>query len=160
MPEKRERWAAEHPRCDRIQNGMILVFLGIWAIDSFVLNVTTLGMLFPQTTRLLAAVPLFLIGVYLVKNSHDTIFSDEDGGQALVVTGVYRLCRHPMYLGVVAILLSLSVYSSSLVSIIIVAGLFTFYNRFVTYEEKQLVELFGDEYREYQNRVSKWIPRP
>jgi protein-S-isoprenylcysteine O-methyltransferase Ste14 len=38
--------------------------------------------------------------------------------------------------------------------------LFTFYNRFVTYEEKQLVELFGDEYREYQSRVSKWIPSP
>ena len=157
MPEKREGWAAEHPRCDRIQNGMIFVFLGIWAIDSLILNAPAL---FPPTTRLLAAVPLFLIGVYLLKSSHDTIFSDEDGGQVLVVTGVYRLCRHPMYLGVVAILLSLSVYSSSIVSIIIVAGLFTFYNRFATYEEKQLVELFGDEYREYQSRVSKWIPRP
>ncbi len=160
MPEKREGWAAEHPRCDRIQNGMILVFLGMWAIDSFVLNATTLRVLFPQTTRLLAAAPLFLIGVYLLKSSHDTIFSDEDGRQVLVVTGVYRLCRHPMYLGVVLILLSLSVNTSSSASIITVAGLFTFYNRFATYEEKQLVELFGDEYREYQSRVSKWIPSP
>jgi protein-S-isoprenylcysteine O-methyltransferase Ste14 len=160
MPEKREGWAAEHPRCERIQNGMILVFLGVWAIDSFVLNATTLKVLFPQTTRLLAAVPLFLIGVYLMKKSYDTIFSDEDGKQVLVVTGVYRLCRHPMYLGVVLVLLSLSVYTSSIVSIIIAAGLFTFYNRFATYEEKQLVDLFGDEYREYQSQVSKWIPSP
>lgn len=160
MPEKREGWAAEHPSCDRIQNGMIYVFIGIWALDSFILNVTTLGTLVPTTTRLLAAVPLFFIGVYLVKSSHDTIFSDEDGGQILVVTGVYRLCRHPMYLGVVSILLSLCIYSFSIASMLIVAGLFTFYNRFATYEEKQLVELFGDEYREYQSRVSKWIPSP
>lgn len=160
MPEKREGWAAEHPRCKTIQNGMIFVFLGVWALDSFVLNMTTLRMLFPPTTRLLAAVPLFLIGVYLMKSSIDTIFSDESGGQVLVVTGVYRLCRHPMYLGVVAILLSLSIFSFSMVSILLVAGLFAFYNRFATYEEKRLVELFGDEYREYQSQVSKWIPRP
>ena len=160
MPETREGWAAEHPRCDTIQNGMILVFLGVWVIDSFVLNLTTLGMLLPQATRLFVTVPLFVIGVYLAKSSHDTIFNDEDGKQVLMVTGVYRMCRHPMYLGVVVILLSLSVYSFSMASMTLVAGLFTFYNRFATYEEERLVELFGDEYREYQSKVSKWIPSP
>jgi protein-S-isoprenylcysteine O-methyltransferase Ste14 len=160
MPKKREGWAAEHPRCDRIQNGMILVFLGVWVLDTFIFNVTTLRMLLPTTTRLLLAVPLFVIGVYLVRSSHNTIFSDEDGQQVLVITGVYRLCRHPMYLGVMTILLSLSLYSFSISSIIIVAGLFIFYNRFATYEEERLEELFGDEYREYQNQVSKWIPSP
>ena len=160
MPEEREGWAAEHPRCDAIQNGMILVFLGVWVIDSFILNLTTLGMLIPSTTRLFVVVPLFVIGVYLVKSSHDTIFDDEDGKQGLVITGVYRMCRHPMYLGVVVVLLSLSVFSFSMASMIIVAGLFTFYNLFATYEEERLVELFGDEYREYQSKVSKWIPSP
>ena len=139
---------------------MILVFLGVWVIDSFLLNLTTLGMLIPSTTRLFVVVPLFVIGVYLVKSSHDTIFDDENGKQVLVVTGVYRICRHPMYLGVVVVLLGLSVFSFSMASMIIVAGLFTFYNLFATYEEERLVELFGDEYREYQSKVSKWIPSP
>jgi protein-S-isoprenylcysteine O-methyltransferase Ste14 len=33
------------------------------------------------------------------------------------------------------------------------------YDRFTAYEEEMLIESLGEEYREYQKRVHKWLPK-
>ena len=155
----REGLAEEHPSCDRVQSVMILVTLAVWGLDSFILNLTTfLRGSMPLPVRLLVGLALVAIGAYMGWGSHELIFGGE-GPPVLVDTGVYGLCRHPMYLGVVSLLLGLSVATFSVAALALSAVFFVLYDRFASYEEERLIELFGEEYREYRRRVPKWIPR-
>lgn len=78
----------------------------------------------------------------------------------LVIKGLYRYVRNPMILGVLLVLLgeALSLRSRN---ILIWAGAFFVINTiyFIVYEEPNLEERFGDEYREYKKHVSRWLPR-
>ena len=77
-----------------------------------------------------------------------------------VVTGLYRYVRNPMIFGVLTALLgeALSLWSKN---ILIWAGTFLIINTiyFIIYEEPDLENKFGAEYREYKKHVSRWLPR-
>ena len=151
--------AEEHPSCDRVQNMAIPLFLLVWGVDSFLLKWTTfLSASVPPPLRLLVGLLLVVFGGYMTWVSHETVFSDE-GSQGLIDWGVYGLCRHPMYLGVVSLFLGLSSATFSIAGSLISVALFILYDRFTAYEEERLVEVLGEEYREYQRRVPKWLPK-
>jgi len=155
----REGLADEHPNCDRVQNIAIPLFLVVWGVDSFLLKWTTfLSASVSSPLRLLGGLFLVVFGVYMTWVSHETVFSEE-GSQGLVDWGVYGLCRHPMYLGVVSLFLGLSFATFSVSAFLISVALFILYDRFTAYEEEMLVEALGEEYREYQRRVHKWFPK-
>lgn len=82
-----------------------------------------------------------------------------DETKRLVVVGLYRYVRNPMYVGVIAILLAQSLFfwSSQLLSY--TAFCFVVANVLVIgYEENRLRHKYGDEYRQYCDRVGRWIP--
>jgi protein-S-isoprenylcysteine O-methyltransferase Ste14 len=154
-----EDWAEEHPSCDRVQNVMILLTLAVWGLDSFIINWTTfLRGSVPLPLRLLVGLALVVIGAYMSWSSHETIFGG-DGPPVLVDSGVFGLCRHPMYLGIISLLLGLSIVTFSIAAFALSVAFFALYDRFATYEEERLIEMFGEDYREYQRRVPKWIPK-
>jgi protein-S-isoprenylcysteine O-methyltransferase Ste14 len=83
-----------------------------------------------------------------------------DAPRLLVVQGLYRFTRNPMYVGVASIIFGQAlVYGSRSVTIygcVAVAG----FNLFVLfYEEPTLKRLFGTQYEEYRTRVPRWIVR-
>ncbi len=82
-----------------------------------------------------------------------------DPPRALVVDGLYRFVRNPMYVAIVTSLLGqAAMYRSS--SVVWYAAIVTaaFHLRVVLYEEPKLTELFGDSYGDYVRRVPRWIP--
>jgi len=77
---------------------------------------------------------------------------------ALVKTGIYRITRNPMYVGLVFVLGAWCIYLDSPLALIGVAGFVLYVHAFqILPEERTLVKLFGDEYREYQSRVPRWL---
>jgi protein-S-isoprenylcysteine O-methyltransferase Ste14 len=81
-----------------------------------------------------------------------------DPSTALITTGVFRLSRHPMYLGFVLILLGVALLMGSLTPHAVVAGFAVFLDRvFIVFEENKLEETFGDTWLEYKKRVHRWI---
>lgn len=82
-----------------------------------------------------------------------------DPPTALVVRGLYRYVRNPMYLGA---LLMLAGEAFALRSMAIVwwgAAWFTTVNLIVLFhEEPTLTRRFGDSYRDYRSAVGRWIP--
>jgi protein-S-isoprenylcysteine O-methyltransferase Ste14 len=80
--------------------------------------------------------------------------------QHLVVSGLYRHVRNPMYLGVFSILAGESVlfWSFDVVTelAVVAAGAFVFV---LLYEEPTLRRSFGEEYQRYCTYVPRWIPR-
>ncbi len=77
---------------------------------------------------------------------------------ALVNTGIYKITRNPMYVGLVFFLSGWCIYLNSPAAIIGVAG-FMFYIQIfqILPEERILINLFGEEYIEYQSRVRRWL---
>jgi protein-S-isoprenylcysteine O-methyltransferase Ste14 len=78
----------------------------------------------------------------------------------LVIRGIYRYCRNPMYLGQLALLLGLFVYRGEallLVHLALYAGVVRAY--VVRWEEPELRRRFGEEYLRYLERVPRWLPR-
>jgi protein-S-isoprenylcysteine O-methyltransferase Ste14 len=80
--------------------------------------------------------------------------------QHLVVTGVYRYVRNPMYLAVAAIILGQALLLAD-ERLIVYAALFwlTCHLFVVIYEEPTLRRTFGAEYEAYRTHVPRWIPR-
>jgi protein-S-isoprenylcysteine O-methyltransferase Ste14 len=83
-----------------------------------------------------------------------------DPPKQLVVRGLYRYVRNPMYVGVISILMGESLFFESLallryaIAFFILAHLFT-----VLYEEPLLLRTFGQSYQAYRDRVHRWLPR-
>jgi protein-S-isoprenylcysteine O-methyltransferase Ste14 len=77
---------------------------------------------------------------------------------ALVTTGIYRLSRNPMYVGLACFLLAWTAFLAALWPL---AGpiLFVFYiNRFqIEPEERLLAQRFGEDFKNYQARVRRWL---
>ncbi|HEX4633202.1 MAG TPA: isoprenylcysteine carboxylmethyltransferase family protein [Gemmatimonadales bacterium] len=83
-----------------------------------------------------------------------------DPPKHLVVEGLYRYVRNPMYVGVFWILFGelLLVWTTAFLGYLILFAVAV--NVFVMgYEEPTLRRLFGPEYDEYCRRVGRWIPR-
>ena len=77
----------------------------------------------------------------------------------LIETGLYRLIRHPGYLGQLIIFLGISASLSNWISILsmILPVLIGYIYRIKT-EEKFMIEQMGDRYFDYQKRTKKLIP--
>lgn len=79
--------------------------------------------------------------------------------QILVVRGLYRNVRNPLYLGMLAVLLGESAFFESWSLIRYTAGYFLTVHLFVVfYEEPQLGHRFGKAYDDYRECVRRWIP--
>jgi methanethiol S-methyltransferase len=77
----------------------------------------------------------------------------------LIITGIHRYVRHPLYLGTFLFIWGLFVLIPVL-SLFIANLIITLYTIVaIRFEEEKLVAEFGDEYRRYQKTVPKLIPK-
>ncbi len=83
-----------------------------------------------------------------------------DPPKKLIIEGLYRCMRNPMYVGVLTILAGEVFWFASPMLLVyagIVAGVFHAFVRL--YEEPKLQNLFGGQYTAYCNTVPRWWPR-
>lgn len=77
---------------------------------------------------------------------------------SLVTSGIYRLTRNPMYLGMLMALLGWCVYLSAPLAFLGPVFFMFYIGRFqIAPEERVLTSLFGDEYAAYCKRVRRWL---
>ena len=80
--------------------------------------------------------------------------------QRLVVTGLYRYVRNPIYIAVVAVVLGQALLFGDWRLLWYGALLWLFFHVFVVmYEEPTLKQTFGMEYESFRTNVPRWIPR-
>ncbi len=83
-----------------------------------------------------------------------------DPPKELVVRGLYRYVRNPMYVGILSVLLGEALLFAAWRLFGYAALVFlTFFLVVVLYEEPVLREKFGESYRRYRQSVPRWIPR-
>jgi protein-S-isoprenylcysteine O-methyltransferase Ste14 len=83
-----------------------------------------------------------------------------DAPRKLVIRGLYRFVRNPMYVGVLAVILAWAVWFQAASLAIYALGVAACFHGFIRfYEEPHLQQEFGSEYAAYRDRVGRWIPR-
>jgi protein-S-isoprenylcysteine O-methyltransferase Ste14 len=77
----------------------------------------------------------------------------------LVVRGLYRYTRNPMYVGVLTVLLGWVVLYQAPMSLVYAIGVAICFHLFVVlYEEPHLAQVFEAEYSNYCASVGRWLP--
>jgi protein-S-isoprenylcysteine O-methyltransferase Ste14 len=83
---------------------------------------------------------------------------DPSSTSRLVMTGVYRFTRNPMYLGDLLMLVGWGVYLSNILALIVTPLFVLYINRFqITPEERILAAICGPQYAAYRARVRRWL---
>jgi protein-S-isoprenylcysteine O-methyltransferase Ste14 len=77
---------------------------------------------------------------------------------SLVVAGVYKVTRNPMYLGLCILLFAWAAFLWSVWTLLGPLVFAAYISRFqIAPEERVLAELFGGEYSAYKARVRRWL---
>ena len=76
----------------------------------------------------------------------------------LIISGIYKYSRNPMYLGLLMIVISTSIFFLNIFSITTPFLFYCWINRFqIKREEIFLTEKFGKEYMLYKTKTRRWI---
>lgn len=77
---------------------------------------------------------------------------------SLVVSGVFRFTRNPMYLGIVLAVLGWALHLGAWVALVAPALCGAYLQRFqILPEERVLTQRFGEQFTRYCERVRRWI---
>jgi protein-S-isoprenylcysteine O-methyltransferase Ste14 len=77
---------------------------------------------------------------------------------SLVVSGIFKRTRNPMYLALLLALTGWGLYLANIFSLLVTVGFVLYMNHFqIQPEERHLEEIFGTEFNDYKKQVRKWI---
>jgi protein-S-isoprenylcysteine O-methyltransferase Ste14 len=152
-PRENRLLGEEYPRSDQIQAALFLSLVVIWGLDSFILKRYIVSQV-SVVLRLIACIILAASGAFLIYSSHKLVI--EVAEPTLVDWGVYRVARHPMYLGIMLFELGLVSSTLSIPALLLMIAIFVANNKFAEYEENSLIQELGDEYKKYLTKVKRW----
>ena len=106
-----------------------------------------------------AGVTIAAIAVAGFRKAQTTINpTTPEASSAIVSTGIYRVTRNPMYLGILVALIAWAVHLGNVVSAFIPIAFIVYMNRFqIAPEERALRKRFGEPYEAYLRSVRRWL---
>ena len=77
---------------------------------------------------------------------------------SLVTSGIYRISRNPMYVGLIFLLLAWATWLGSLFSLVVIVVFQQYMTQFqIIPEEKALAKRFAEKYQDYCGQVRRWL---
>ncbi len=158
--EGREDLIGEHRWGDAGQMILLIVFLILWVVDSFVMHYSTfLTAYIPLYVRLPLGI-IILAGAFLLARAGlNVVFGEIREKPTVIKKGVFGVIRHPVYLGAILLYPGLFIATLSVISMANWLLIIMFYHMIARYEESLLLEELGDDYAQYKRDVPMWIPR-
>lgn len=100
-----------------------------------------------------------LMGVVEFRKAQTTVDPRNPQKSAnLVVAGIYRRSRNPMYLGFLLLLSAWAVYLANPLGFFALPFYVAYMNRFqIRPEERFMLQKFGEQYQAYMAQVRRWI---
>lgn len=100
-----------------------------------------------------------LLALFQFKRVNTTIDPTKpDKASNLVVGGIFKFSRNPMYLALLLILLAFGVFLGNAFNTLIAAGFVGYMNRFqILPEERILLEKFGRTFKDYCILTRRWF---
>lgn len=134
--------------------GHILLMVNI-GLDIFVKNPNSInwmklaGFIALIPVIVLWPLPVFTLRKYGDINTNGSFMATSQ----LVEKGIYKVIRHPQYLGFMFLNASLALINQGIITFIVAILSIVFLIAGIKEEEHFLTEQFGDEYLQYQKRV-------
>lgn len=135
----------------------VLMWCARSAAPDFAFPFPSNGM-FPVVLAFLGAL-VCLGGVVAFRRAKTTVNPMKpDTTSSLVVSGIYRYTRNPMYLGFLLLLLAWAAALSNVLALVSVLAYVLYMNRFqIVPEERMLASRFARDYEEYRASVRRWL---
>jgi protein-S-isoprenylcysteine O-methyltransferase Ste14 len=154
----REDLAGEHVWGDVGQAVLLMIFLTVWVVDSFFLELSRV-ITVSLFIRLPLAVMVFVLSGYLARKGLVLVFGEVRHEPIVIRKGVFSVVRHPIYLAAILFYMSLLIFSFSILAAVVWVITIGFYLFLCRHEEKLLLDKFGKAYEEYMKDVPMLIPR-
>lgn len=156
----RDDLAGEHPFGDAGQLIIAIIFLVVWITDSFFFRYSTfLNKYIPLAVQITIGLILLLVSIIMARTGMKIIFGEFREKPEVIRKGIFGIVRHPVYLSEILFYLSLLIFRTSLASLAIWIMAIGFFHYISRYEEKLLLQRFGDEYRKYMEDVPMFLPK-
>lgn len=141
-----------------LQPGMVAIAIPIWIAGSVPDPHTWSAVSWLGLPVFITGVAVTLWCIYSFATQGNGTLSPADPTRKLVVSGLYRYSRNPMYVGVTLMLLG-DCFILQSQGIWIYAGVvFVAFNIFILgFEEPRLRRDFGEEYVAYCRQVRRWL---
>ena len=139
----------------------VVIAVAMWGVSRFapLLHI-------PSAIRLWAAIAVFVVGigfsaagVIAFRRARTTVNPTKpEQASSLVSSGVYRITRNPMYVGLSCALVAWAVFLGSMWALLGPVAFVLYTGRFqIAPEERALEKLFGTEYADYCAKVRRWL---
>ncbi len=144
---------------------LLYILITIGYVLSFSIGATKIGRIYHWNTFFAIGASLVIFGLIirivsiLTLKQHFTYSVAKIENHELIETGLYKVIRHPGYLGQLIVFIGISTSMSNWLSIILMlfpVAVGYFYRIIV--EEKFMVEELGNRYLDYQKRTKRLIP--
>jgi protein-S-isoprenylcysteine O-methyltransferase Ste14 len=135
----------------------LLMWLISWAVPQ--LGFDFPGHIVVAVAFALAGVIVAVSGVASFRRAKTTINPMKpETSTALVLSGIYKYSRNPMYLGLLLILAGWAVFLSNLLAFLLLPAYVIYMNRFqIAPEETVLRSKFPEKFAVYERRVRRWL---
>ena len=134
-----------------------LSWIASWAVP-------TLGFVLPHRhvivlALLVAGVCVAMLGVASFRRARTTVNPlQPEKSTALVMSGIYRYTRNPMYLGLLLVLLGWAFFLANALAFVFLPVFILYMNRFqIEPEERVLASVFGQDFMAYLSKVRRWL---
>ncbi|MCF2946822.1 isoprenylcysteine carboxylmethyltransferase family protein [Paraglaciecola aquimarina] len=98
-------------------------------------------------------------GVWQFRKAQTTVNpTTPEKASNLVQSGVFKVTRNPMYLGMACLLIAVVLYIQNIYGLPCILLFVAYINQFqIKPEERMIEQLFGQEYIDYKSKVRRWI---
>lgn len=141
---------------------MLLFALGMWLLAPLTAPLSTQLALYTTVLALCLAVTgiaVALAGVLAFRRAKTTVDPRvPQQSSSLVLVGIYRYSRNPMYLGFLLLLAAFACYLQSLLALALLPLFVLYLNQFqIKPEERFLGQKFGQDFQVYMKQVRRWL---
>jgi len=159
LHQNRPDLAGEHKYTDAGQVILLVIFLIVWILDSFVFKYSTF--LSDDIKWYYRIIPggIILGGAqFIAWSGIKTVFGEVREPPQVITKGVFSFVRHPVYFGSSFAIFGLVIMTLSVFSFVIWLMVIIFYYYVSHHEEKLLLAKFGKEYEDYMKKVPMLFP--
>ena len=129
-------------------------------MDTFFWEYTTsLNQYLPPVIQITTGIILLIISGYLARTGLAIVFGEQREEPGVIRKSVFNIVRHPIYLSEIILYLACLMFSLSLAAAVVWIISIGFLYGISRYEERLLLERFGEEYKQYMREVPMLIPR-
>jgi protein-S-isoprenylcysteine O-methyltransferase Ste14 len=155
----REDLIGENHLSDIGQTMFYIIFMGVWITDTFFFKYSTFqDEYFLPFVRIPLGIIVLLISAFLAWTGLRIVFGERREVPCVIRKSVFGVVRHPIYLSEILLYLGLLILRISLAAAVVWIFVIAFLHHISRYEERLLLSHFGEEYKQYMNKVPMWFP--